>query len=368
MKITVFLTRGGSLNVWNDKGILSRELQIYKELEKFGINTTLITYGNGSQCNVGSELGNIDYCLNKYNLPLRIYEKLIPLIHWKSLRHTDLIKTNQTNGALVALSAARIWKKPLISRCGYLWSEFAERDFGVHANVTQRAMFTENKVFTGATANVFTTQDMLDSATNRIGELSESYVIPNFVDTELFKPDEQIDHNTDVLFIGRFEKQKNLGSLLKATQIVDCSITLIGNGTLESQVKDCLAKNIRRTLLIDNVPHAEIPLYMRSAKVFVLPSYFEGHPKVLLEAMACGMAVVGADSPGIRNVIEHGKTGLLCSTEPGDIENAIQRLLREDGLRVLLGKNAREYVENNCSLSAVSRMESDLMHKLVYQV
>ncbi|MFL2784122.1 MAG: glycosyltransferase family 4 protein [Dehalococcoidia bacterium] len=365
MRIAVFLTRGGSLQVWEQKGILLRELQIYKELENHGVHTTLITYGENSQKDFESVLGNIEVCYNNFKLPLRIYEKMIPWFHRKALQKVDLIKTNQTNGSLAALRASNIWKKPLLSRCGYLWSEFAERDFGFDAVITQKAINTENKVFSESAANVFTTQDMLNSATSRIKNMSDSYVVPNFVDTESFINDSRTAPTTDVLFIGRFENQKNLFSLLEAVRILNCSITLIGNGTLQNKVEDYLEENISAYSLIDNVPHLEISRYMQSSKIFVLPSFFEGHPKVLLEAMACGMSVVGSNAPGIRNVIDHEKTGLLCGTGSDDIKDALQRLFIDDELRAALGRNAREYIEKNCSLYTVAKMESKLMGAIV---
>ena len=95
-----------------------------------------------SQKDFESVLGNIEVCYNNFKLPLRIYDKMIPWLHRKALQKVDLIKTNQTNGSLAALRASKIWKKPLLSRCGYLWSEFAERDFGIDAVMTQKAINT----------------------------------------------------------------------------------------------------------------------------------------------------------------------------------------------------------------------------------
>ena len=140
---------------------------------------------------------------------------------------------------------------------------------------------------------------------------------------------------------------------------------MIVNGTLQNEVKDYLEKNIYYYSLIDSVPHVEISRYMQSSKIFVLPSFFEGHPKVLLEAMSCGMSVVGSNVPGIRNVIDHEKTGLLCGTDTDDIKDAIHRLFIDHELRAVLGRNAREYIEKNCSLYAVSKMESKLMEIIV---
>ena len=66
---------------------------------------------------------------------------------------------------------------------------------------------------------------------------------------------------------------------------------------------------------------------LTKSTIFVLPSFYEGHPKALLEAMSCGAPVLGADSPGIRELIRHGNTGYLCGTDLRSIRVALEELL-----------------------------------------
>jgi glycosyltransferase involved in cell wall biosynthesis len=92
----------------------------------------------------------------------------------------------------------------------------------------------------------------------------------------------------------------------------------------------------------DSVPHDDlVSMYMES-DVFVMPSYIEGMPLVIPEAMMAGLPVIATDVAGNRDIVEHGKTGLLIS--PGDIEglaNAVDCLLRDHALRIRLGETAK---------------------------
>lgn len=86
-----------------------------------------------------------------------------------------------------------------------------------------------------------------------------------------------------------------------------------------------------------NMPHV-----LRQATIFCLPSYREGMPKALLEAMATGLACVTSDAPGCRDAVEDGVSGLLVPARNADaLATAIDRLLSDAVLRTRLGLAAR---------------------------
>jgi len=99
--------------------------------------------------------------------------------------------------------------------------------------------------------------------------------------------------------------------------------------------------------------------------VFVLPSQYEGTPKALLEAMACGLAVVGTNVPGIRELIQDGVNGLLCEPDVKAISEAIARLLNDAELRARLGRAARRFVEERYAQSKVVETEARLLTTLM---
>ena len=96
------------------------------------------------------------------------------------------------------------------------------------------------------------------------------------------------------------------------------------------------------------------------AKVFsetnivVLPSYREGLPKVLIEAAACGRAVVTTDVPGCRDAIEINQTGLLCEVKNSQsLAKQIEKLVLDKDLRNSMGKSGRKLAEEEFDINKV---------------
>jgi glycosyltransferase involved in cell wall biosynthesis len=95
-------------------------------------------------------------------------------------------------------------------------------------------------------------------------------------------------------------------------------------------------------------PHDEIPRWLQAADVFLLPSFREGLPISLLEAMACETAVIATSVGGIPEIVRSGENGRLVP--PGDADalaSALRELLLDASLRVRLGRAARRTAEEN---------------------
>ena len=90
----------------------------------------------------------------------------------------------------------------------------------------------------------------------------------------------------------------------------------------------------------------ELPAVLSRATVFAAPSYYEGGPGfVYLEAMACGIPVIGCSGSGIDEIIEHEVTGMLVP--PKNIEaltEALRRILKDIDFSKQMGKNARNFI------------------------
>ena len=91
----------------------------------------------------------------------------------------------------------------------------------------------------------------------------------------------------------------------------------------------------------------DMPELLASALVFVLPSYYaEGVPKVLLEASACGVAIITTDHPGCRDAVVEGETGILVATRDAQaLADAMIELLKNRTLSNQMGKNGRAMAE-----------------------
>ncbi len=185
-------------------------------------------------------------------------------------------------------------------------------------------------------------------------------VIPQLgVDPELYKKrngdplDGKLRSGTITIgYVGRFVRQKGILTLIEAiTKITeDVRLLLVGGGNLKPEIHArAEAGGIARRLdFIDPVPHHDVPAYLNSMDILVLPSlttprWKEQFGHVLLEAMACGVPVIGSDSGEIPNVI--GDAGLVF--EEGNAESLAQKLrqlIQDDALRTELGRRGRQRV------------------------
>jgi len=367
IRLVLFFTKGTSLSTWDRVGMLEREVAIYRRLQEHGMHVSFVTYGDASDLRYVERISGIDILCNRWGLPQRRYERLLLYLHARHLWRANVIKTNQTNGADVALRVARRFHKPLIARCGYMWSHFVAQQQGADPEYARQVRTREKKVFTGADRVVVTAEHMKQYVIEQYG-LSEDkvMVIPNYVLTDLFRPDLEDNHPPGrICFVGRLEEQKNPFALLEAVQGLDVELVIIGSGSqqgaLEAKAHD-EGTNVR---FLGNRPHTELPQHFNASEVFILPSLYEGHPKTLLETMACGRPVIGTDVPGIREIVRHRETGYLCGTSPPEIRRAIQEVLGDKVLQKRMGRQAREYVVENFALERVLEMELKLLRGLV---
>ena len=363
--LALFFTLGNSLESWRQCGILEREVAVYRRLRTMGFRVSFVTYGDRSDTVIAEALQGIEVLYNRYGLPAKLYEYLLPRLHGKALQECDVFKTNQTNGGQVALCAARLWRKPLIARCGYMWSEFAARQHGQDSPDWRSAVSVERRVFSEAARVVVTTRSMRDDVQTRILNAGrKTVIIPNYVDTETFQPEPDRQNTARIVFVGRLSAQKNVAALLEAIEPLNVTATIVGVGDQEESLKQRFGTLNGRIEWVGNMPHRELPQLLNAATVFVMPSLYEGHPKALLEAMSCGLPVIGADSPGIRELLEHGVNGYLCAPTAAGVRAAVMTLGEQPTLSARLGQAAREYVVANFSLDRVVEREVALIREV----
>jgi glycosyltransferase involved in cell wall biosynthesis len=182
--------------------------------------------------------------------------------------------------------------------------------------------------------------EALAEAARRCGA-REVRTIPNGVDLPASTGAEA--EPAEVLYVGRLSPEKGIAELVAATE--GLNLVVAGDGLLRRLVPDALGF----------VPHEELGALYDRAAVVVCPSYREGLPLCVLEAMAHGKPVVASAVGGIPELVEDGVTGFLV--EPGDVAGlraAIERLLADPLLRRRLGRAGRERVAERCSWERVT--------------
>ncbi|NVM20299.1 MAG: glycosyltransferase family 4 protein [Desulfobacterales bacterium] len=156
-----------------------------------------------------------------------------------------------------------------------------------------------------------------------------------------------------ILFVGTIHKKKGIYELLDAfNNLRDHNkhifLVLIGEGKSTSQLKVTIEKRGLQNCvkLTGYIPNDRMQLWYNSADIFVLPTYHEGTPNVVVEAMACELPVVATDVGGIPEILSDGKTGIIVKPrDASGLANALDRLINDAKLRRMLGKNGRRFVE-----------------------
>ena len=86
--------------------------------------------------------------------------------------------------------------------------------------------------------------------------------------------------------------------------------------------------------------------------IVCMPSYREGLPRVLIEAAACGRAIVTTDAPGCREIVRDGKTGILVPVRDGPATaDALRTLIEDPDLRQTMGAEGRKFAMDNFSVT-----------------
>lgn len=351
MKLALFFTEAVSLKVWDEGGMLSREVKPYIRLGEFFDKIYFITYGIDDKKYAGILGENIIILPKKINIPNRIYSFLIPFLYRKELKSCDYFKTNQMLGSWSAVLAKWFFKKKLIVRCGYQLSLSPQNwNMGFFKMAVARAI--ESVSYKNADKIILTTADAKEYVAKQYYiNHGKIFVLPNNVDTDLFKPATVEKKPRSLLFIGRIEKEKNLESLIRALAGLESELDIIGGGSQAGSIKK-LAEELKvKVNFLGRIPNDNLPAIINNHEIFILPSLYEGNPKVLLEAMACGVPVVGTNVRGINTIVKHGENGFLSEVSPESIRQAVVGLQNDANLRKILGDSARRYVEESCSLN-----------------
>ena len=199
------------------------------------------------------------------------------------------------------------------------------------------------------------------------------FVVYNGIDTEIFKPDKQKrerirkkfslkDNDKVILMLGIAHKQKGMHIGLRAfvkvaKEVPGAKIMVVGDG-IELRSLKILARRLnidKEVIFAGLIPNEETSFYYNAADVFLNPTLRdEGHPIVMVEAMASGLACVASAIGGTQATIDEGVSGFFV--RPKDEETLAKRtieILSDPELKARLSKNARE--------KAISKFSKDNM-------
>ena len=169
-----------------------------------------------------------------------------------------------------------------------------------------------------------------------------------------------------MLYAGRLSKEKNLDVLLRAFMRLagehpKMRLVVTGDGPRRrALVRSFTSPGITFTSWKGG---EELATLFASADVFALPSSTETLSLVSLESMASGIPVLAMNAGGVRDIVEHERTGLLANSVL-EFECGLRRLVEDIPLRARLGLNGRRYAEDKTWSRALESLEGDYLESL----
>jgi glycosyltransferase involved in cell wall biosynthesis len=213
-------------------------------------------------------------------------------------------------------------------------------------------------------------------------DLPVSVISPG-VDTELFRPDTDADarvrHSLGwrdggppvIGFLGRFVAEKGLRTLMGALDAArePWRALIVGGGSMEGELRAWAAGRGDAVRIVTGVAHHDVPAYLNAMDVLCAPSrttprWKEQLGRMLIEAMACGVAVIGSDSGEIPHVV--GDAGLIVpEADDAAWTRAIDRLLADSVHRAALADAGHRRVGEQFALPVVARRHLDFFRSLL---
>jgi glycosyltransferase involved in cell wall biosynthesis len=366
--VALIFSHGIGLRTWYNLGLLEREVSYYREVAKLIGNVIFLTYDKKNPVEESGmpDLEPFKIVYNSTRLPYRLFGLAAPFLKYRSLRHVDVIKTNQFIGSWTGLLLKWTLRKPLLTRCGYVWSLNVKRS-GASAVRNRITKFVEGFVLKHSDAIAVPDQYALNYISEIHGIFKDRLtILPNSVDTNLFAPVERSERSpSKFLFVGRLSSEKRPQLAVAAAALTPTvQLDVIGDGLVMDAVR-LVAERAENINFLGICPHSEVSKMMSTARGLVITSRYEGSPKVVIESMSSGLPVIAVKSPGLMEIVEDGVNGLLVDSDPESIAIAMGKLVDDHELWREMSDNCRRIAVETYSRRSVINKEISLLARLI---
>jgi glycosyltransferase involved in cell wall biosynthesis len=290
-------------------------------------------------------------------LPFRLIDhaflqiKLTLIILW-IIRNIDLFVFYMGEGLTLPILVCKCIGKPVIMSLAGSLGEISKNDKDPLSRIF---VLMENMNYSLTDRLVIYSNNLINEW--KLQKYSHKIMIAHehYFDFNRLKPENKESGNV-IGFIGRFSEEKGILNFIKAIPLIlqmrsDVNFTIGGDGPLKNIVVKYLTDNnlLEKVKLSGWIDHETLPGYFGKISLLVLPSYTEGLPNIMLEAMACGTPVLATRVGAIIDVINNNDTGLLMKNNSPECisENVVLALQRNDLDRI--SHNALNMVKNRFS-------------------
>lgn len=339
-------------------GVTRTLARLLEHLQRGGHQALLLGPESGMREYAGAEL------IGTAGVPLFFY----PELKFNFFRPLFLRRLNEFQPEVIHLvdpvvlgaagmAAARVLGKPLVSSYHTNLAAYCKH-FGFPQFT--RPMWSYNRFIHNQCQLTFCPSPSTANMLQKQG-FEHVRIWPRGVDTELFSRKQRseslranwlggasADQKTILMYAGRISWEKNLRLLTSAYRQMEhthCHLVIVGDGPALAEMKQDMAD--LPVTFTGYLQSTELARAYASADIFAFPSRTETFGQVVLEAMASGMAVVALQAEGVRDTVEHGRTGLLLDTtamseeaQAREYARLLTRLIEQPVLRQTMGEAA----------------------------
>tara|TARA_Y100000992_G_scaffold293384_1_gene251937 strand:+ start:2706 stop:3818 length:1113 start_codon:yes stop_codon:yes gene_type:complete len=344
MKILYYFTFGYSLKSWEETGTLQKELRFFQAMiDKHNVEFVFVTYGNEEDENILQEYKNINvipiYKFIKFsNNKLIMYIKsfYFPLKLRKIIKDVDIIKQNQLQGSWASLILKFLINKPLYLRTGYDVLSFSIMENKSKLKISTYRLITRIML---KFANIYSVTSNVDKnyLEKIFGKSHKIILRPNWI-----IKNNHIRNNRENKFIsvGRLEQQKNYNFLIDNFNDKNFEFHIYGSGQEKENLEKKANEKKANIVFHGNINNDILMEKYEDYKYYISPSFYEGNPKSLLEAMSKGCVVIASDIASHREIIDHNENGFLFKFTDKDLKNKIEKLMNDKDLTEKISSNA----------------------------
>jgi len=198
-----------------------------------------------------------------------------------------------------------------------------------------------------------------------------SFIIPNPVDTDLFRPLPELmeEKRKDCISVRALEWKYGIDIAVKAFSKSRIKLVVFGKGSLENYIRRLIRTyDANVELVTTGVEHGKLPEIYNRFAIFVAPSRTEAQGVAMCEAMSSGLPVVATRVGGIPEFVINGYNGLLVPPEDSvSLRRAVRILLTDSSLYEELSKNARKFAINTLSHRVIFEKELNAFKSAIQQ-
>lgn len=347
MNIGIFLGIGESLKQMEKSGQKDRFINLYlKKYAEVFDRVYLFSYDD-EYFNLPK---NIILVPNKSVLHRYLYALLLPILHHKEVAMCNVIR----GFGLSSSVSSFLLTKPFVFNWAYDYLKFLK----IESNYSLIPVFKllEQLAFFRARKILVATKEKMRTLKN-----PKFIYLPNGVDLKSFNLKST---GKGLIFVGRFEKQKNLFFLIDSIAKLPQPqrvITFVGQGSQENRLIKYAAKQKVSLKILPPVKNINLPKLLNRFSIFTMTSLAEGSPKVLLEAMATGLVPVVTDFSTAQEIIDDGKNGCITKYNAVEYSKHLESLLSDRITLDKMSQAAKQTIANDFNLTKLLNQETKIL-------